>query len=63
MIKSKSRKPTLSSSQRLMSSGGVTTTGAASTINSKELKVLPAESSDIALQSVLAIFSTLTYTL
>jgi hypothetical protein len=42
---------------------GLTTTGVASTINSKEVKVLPAESSDIALQSVLAIFSTLTYTL
>ena len=63
VIKSKSRKPTLFSSQRLMSRGGVTTTGVASTISSKEVKVLPGLSSDIALQSVLSIFSILTYIL
>ena len=62
MIKSNSRKPSLSSSQRLISDGCVTITGVASTINSKEVKVLPAESSETALQSTLEMFSTLTYT-
>ena len=59
-IKSKSKNPTLFSSQRLISDGRVIITGAGSTISSKDINGLPVASLEMALHSGLSIFSTLT---